>query len=200
MDCEVVIMRDADSLFSQREKILVDEWLKTDKPFHIIRDWYGQTDLILAGLWGVRMGLLGSIRLLINEYLSQTPQLHPTHADQFFLAEKIWSRIKKFAIHHSSIYDYENSEWSSQLARVHKNESGAIKPLGGWDEWKYYLETKGDYLLQLFHHNTLFANYILKDKNEFDLPLQYKRLIDSGEMAFKVYPIEISHHHEAKIG
>lgn len=53
-DCEVMISRDCDSRLSMREKLAVDEWLASDKDWHIMRDhpWHGA--LMLGGMWGVK--------------------------------------------------------------------------------------------------------------------------------------------------
>jgi hypothetical protein len=67
-NAKYVIFRDADSLISDREAKLVNQWIKSNKPFHIIRDWFTHTDLILAGLWG------GYAPFLQNIDISYTPQ------------------------------------------------------------------------------------------------------------------------------
>lgn len=44
------IIRDADSLLSFKERAAVDEWLKSGKWFHIMRDSLEHSELILAGM------------------------------------------------------------------------------------------------------------------------------------------------------
>lgn len=53
-DCEAMISRDCDSRLSIREKLAVDEWMASDKQWHIMRDhpWHGA--LMLGGMWGVK--------------------------------------------------------------------------------------------------------------------------------------------------
>lgn len=51
------LIRDADSIVSHREKAAVDAWLKSDKWFHLMRDNYSHTELILAGMWGGCTGI-----------------------------------------------------------------------------------------------------------------------------------------------
>jgi hypothetical protein len=102
-----VLLRDVDSQIGQREQGLVLHWLASGKPFHIMRDWYSHSDLILAGLWGAYAPLLAHIGEWIENYIaSQT--LHPTHADQEFLAAVVWPRIKNFALIHDSIHQADN--------------------------------------------------------------------------------------------
>ena len=52
---EVVISRDLDSLFSDREYAAVQEWLQSDDQFHIMRDHPYHGVSILAGMWGSRL-------------------------------------------------------------------------------------------------------------------------------------------------
>ena len=68
-DVEIVIVRDVDSQISMREKVAVDEWLKSGKKFHIMRDhkYHGRKYLpgrILSGMFGVRDGYLKSTKNL----------------------------------------------------------------------------------------------------------------------------------------
>ena len=62
-----VIFRDCDSRLSEREKILVDEWLKSNKDCHIIRDHPGHTCPILAGTFGSRNKLLKYLPNNLNQ-------------------------------------------------------------------------------------------------------------------------------------
>ena len=51
-EVDVMLSRDCDSRLNKREKLAVDEWLKSDKNFHIMRDHPWHNTEILAGLWG----------------------------------------------------------------------------------------------------------------------------------------------------
>jgi len=51
---EVMISRDTDTRILLREKLAVDEWLKSDKILHIMRDHPHHNDLILGGMWGIK--------------------------------------------------------------------------------------------------------------------------------------------------
>ncbi|MGB7205573.1 MAG: tetratricopeptide repeat protein, partial [Anderseniella sp.] len=46
------LVRDADSIINHREKAAVDAWLASGKAFHVMRDWWTHTELMLAGMWG----------------------------------------------------------------------------------------------------------------------------------------------------
>lgn len=101
---ERILFRDADSIIGKREAHWVQNWLNSPHPFHIMRDWYSHTDLILAGLWGAYAPLLTGMIDWVNQYLLQTPKLHPTHADQVFLAEIIWPKIHHFSLVHDTAH------------------------------------------------------------------------------------------------
>lgn len=53
-DCEAVIFRDTDSRLNLREKAAVDEWLNSNKTFHIMRDHPAHAFPILGGMWGIK--------------------------------------------------------------------------------------------------------------------------------------------------
>jgi hypothetical protein len=53
-DAETVLFRDTDSRLSIREAQAVDEWLRSGKTIHIIRDHPHHTSAILGGAWGIK--------------------------------------------------------------------------------------------------------------------------------------------------
>ena len=99
-----VQFRDADSIVSAREAQWVRAWIDSGKPFHVLRDWYSHTDIMLAGLWGAHAPLLAHMREWVDDYLRRTPELHPTHADQKFLAEAVWPRIMPYCLTHDTVH------------------------------------------------------------------------------------------------
>jgi len=83
---DVMISRDADSWLSYREFICVEEFLKSDKKLHIIRDHCYHSQKIMGGMWGAKKGLINDIGSLINEYKSKSCY------DQGFLAECVYTK------------------------------------------------------------------------------------------------------------
>ena len=83
----VMISRDTDSRLTKREKAAVDEWLASDKDFHIMRDHPQHATEILGGMWGVRNRLLIGMVSGINDYAKGDFW----QVDQNFLREKIYS-------------------------------------------------------------------------------------------------------------
>ena len=110
-DVEIVIARDTDSQISMREKVAVDEWLKSGKKFHIMRDhkYHGIKYLpgrILSGMFGARDGYLRSTK---NLYDSMKNNAFKYGNDMKFL-DKIYDFVKNDMIVHDthSHYKYEN--------------------------------------------------------------------------------------------
>lgn len=102
-DVEVMISRDTDSRLNMREKFAVDEWLKSDKSFHIMRDhpWHGTQ--ILGGMWGVKFPKLKNMKSMINEYTKG----EFWQVDQNFLKEKVYHLIREESYVHDEFFNYE---------------------------------------------------------------------------------------------
>jgi tetratricopeptide (TPR) repeat protein len=119
------IIRDADSLLNIRERVAVDAWLSSGRHFHVMRDFYTHTELILAGMWGGVRGALPSMRALISEWLRG--QKHVTYnratSDQIFLREKVWPVVRHSALVHDSWFDFGD--------KVNFPEVGTLPP------WKH---------------------------------------------------------------
>ena len=95
--------RDCDSVINIREKAAVDEWLASGKPFHVMRDHVEHAELIMAGMWGGRAGLLPDLSRAAVDYYEQ----HNTRdrwIDQDFLRELVWPAIKNHTLVHDDFY------------------------------------------------------------------------------------------------
>lgn len=103
-DVDVMISRDTDCRLNEREKLAIDEWLKSDKSFHIMRDhpWHGTQ--ILGGMWGVRGDILKDMKPMIDEYSKG----NFWQVDQNFLKEKVYNIIKNDCFVHDSYHNYES--------------------------------------------------------------------------------------------
>jgi hypothetical protein len=53
-DVEIMMSRDTDTRFLLREKLAVNEWLKSDTTFHIMRDHPHHNFCILGGMFGTK--------------------------------------------------------------------------------------------------------------------------------------------------
>lgn len=94
----IVIIRDLDDRLSDRHKFVVDEWLASDKDLHLIKDHPNHLYPVMAGLWGVRNGLLKDIK----KYILMWNNKDYYTTDQDFLKSLL---INKFFIDKSFIHD-----------------------------------------------------------------------------------------------
>jgi hypothetical protein len=96
------LIRDADSLLCIKERVAVDDWLRSDRYFHAMRDWYTHTDLILAGMWGGVGNILPSPGELFRA--STGWRVENDHVDQDILTETVWPTIRGSILIHDSIF------------------------------------------------------------------------------------------------
>jgi hypothetical protein len=102
---DVVISRDTDSRLTLREYYAVQEWLESNKSFHIMRDHpYHRTE-ILGGMWGVRNGLLkGVMHQAILDY-NKGNFNNKYQVDQNFLRDVIYPLVKDQAMIHDEFFE-----------------------------------------------------------------------------------------------
>lgn len=96
---EAVIIRDVDSFCTYREKLMIDEWLRSDKKFHIIRDHVNHTGRIMGGIWGIKKGL---IDIDIKKETKKLLMTNQYGMDMAFLNEIIYPLVKHDAMVHDS--------------------------------------------------------------------------------------------------
>ena len=101
---DTMISRDTDSRLNHREKSAVDEWLNSDKDFHIMRDHPYHATEILGGMWGVRNGLLKGISKMITDY--DRGELDGKYQiDQNFLRHVVYPLVKHKALVHDEFFE-----------------------------------------------------------------------------------------------
>ena len=100
-DVEIMLSRDCDSRLWFREKAAVDEWLASDKDFHIMRDNTFHATAILGGMWGLRGDLLSNISNQIDEYKKGDFW----QVDQNFLRDIIYPKVSDKAFVHDPFFD-----------------------------------------------------------------------------------------------
>jgi hypothetical protein len=100
-DVDVMISRDCDSRVNTREKEAVDEWLNSDKGFHIMRDHPWHNTAILGGMWGSRKGVVTEMKTLIDSYVKG----NFWQVDQNFLKEFIYPKVKDQSLVHDEFFD-----------------------------------------------------------------------------------------------
>lgn len=121
-DSNIMISRDTDSRLSYREKFAVDEWLSSNKDFHIMRDHPYHNTEILGGMWGCKNGLLKNIRTLINNYKKG----NFWQVDQNFLKEKIYPLVINNSIIHDSYLNFETNKHKFPSERINQEFVGDV--------------------------------------------------------------------------
>lgn len=101
---DVVISRDTDSRLGLREHMAVNEWLASDKDFHIMRDHPFHATEILGGMWGARNGLLKGITSAIANYNKRDFD-NKYQVDQNFLREMVYPKVKDKAMVHDEFFE-----------------------------------------------------------------------------------------------
>jgi hypothetical protein len=102
------LVRDCDSVVNQREVRAVQQWLESDRWFHVMRDWWTHTDPILAGMWGGIAGVLPDLAALLSAY--KPPAKETANVDQWFLRDVLWGSIRHLALIHDRCYRSEGSQ------------------------------------------------------------------------------------------
>ena len=96
------LVRDVDSVFSVREVNAVHEWQSSEQWFHVIRDWWSHTDLMLAGLWGGVAGVLPNLNHLLSQYQPNT--METPNVDQWFLRDCVWTYVRHSVLTHDRCF------------------------------------------------------------------------------------------------
>lgn len=98
----IMLSRDCDCRFSERERDAVQAWEKSNKLFHIMRDHPWHNTAIMGGMWGCKYPCLADITKRILAYRSRTFQ---KGCDQFFLAREVFPWIKDYSLVHDEFFD-----------------------------------------------------------------------------------------------
>ena len=102
------LIRDCDAVINVKERVAVEQWLQSDKHFHVMRDYYTHTDLVMAGMWGGVGGVVEEIESLIEDF--QQNHIQSRVMDQTFLNEVLWSTIRQSSLIHDSCFNSYNSQ------------------------------------------------------------------------------------------
>ena len=103
-DVEAVISRDTDCRLSHREKAAVDEWMNSDKGFHIMRDHPYHAFPVLGGMWGAKRGCLPNMRQLIDNW----SQRDAYGTDYEFFAHAVMPLIQGDVLVHDEFFGRRN--------------------------------------------------------------------------------------------
>ena len=89
---EIVIFRDSDSRFTKCELVMVNDWLASDKKFHVMRWDYSQDVSVMGGLWGLR-GHISELREPVKKCL-ESKNFWLRGADERFLNKNLTPKMK----------------------------------------------------------------------------------------------------------
>lgn len=137
-DVDTVIIRDADSPLTKRDRALVDYWLASDKEFYLCRDHPQHVRPLVAGLWGCRGKGIEKIKKIASfdpgyarygddeKYLAQTVYLK--HQREFMVFSPYLSyrgeHPESLRLSRTNYADYlgrvesEENEWSDQVMKA----------------------------------------------------------------------------------
>ena len=93
-EVELFICRDSDSRVNPREAAAVEEWLRSGKPFHSMRDHYEHTVPIMGGMWG------SYAWPDFKKLLQAWPLSGRMGDDQDFLTQRVWPLVRNNSISH----------------------------------------------------------------------------------------------------
>jgi hypothetical protein len=97
---DTFLVRDTDSCFTWREVEAVNEWLRSDKQFHVMRDHPHHDIPILGGMWGARGNILRDMDKLVAAW----PTKSFKGSDQRFLESIVHPRVKHTTLAHDDGY------------------------------------------------------------------------------------------------
>lgn len=102
------LVRDIDSVLNERERAAVDAWIDSGKAFHVMRDWWTHTDLMLAGMWGGIAGMLPPITELLANY--RPVAMETPNVDQWFLRDMVWPLLRDDCLVHDRCFRMPGSQ------------------------------------------------------------------------------------------
>ncbi|MEA3126162.1 MAG: hypothetical protein QOD67_3181 [Caballeronia sp.] len=131
------LLRDADALLSEREHAAVQEWVESPYYFHIIRDYFTHTELILAGLWGGCAGVLHNAVESMQQFAATNAD-SGRFIDQHYLRENVWPTLRKSVLSHDDLFGFHEAKpfpphapnrWNTDKFHVGSNTS--YQAIGG---------------------------------------------------------------------
>ncbi|NUU68782.1 tetratricopeptide repeat protein [Enterobacteriaceae bacterium BIT-l23] len=103
------IIRDADSLLSEREQASVEAWIASPCYFHHMRDYFTHTELLLAGMWGGYTGIIPDIDALIRQFCVQY-EGNARFTDQYFLRSVLWATVRNSILNHDELFNFHHAQ------------------------------------------------------------------------------------------
>ncbi|MDF7660975.1 tetratricopeptide repeat protein [Erwiniaceae bacterium L1_54_6] len=131
------IVRDADSLLSEREVAAVEAWLQSPYWFHHMRDYFTHTELLLAGMWGGCNGVFRNIEQQMRDFIARY-QGSERFTDQYFLKLALWPTVRDSLLSHDDIFRFNQAQpWPAhdpirwQTDRFHVGSNAGFSSMAG---------------------------------------------------------------------
>lgn len=171
----IMIARDTDSRFTLREKLAVEEWLKSDKTFHIMRDHIHHNFVILGGMFGTKkIKSLENWSNIIQNYCQNDIRMY----DQDFLRDYVYPLIKNDAVIHATFHKYEG-ELAKDFPIPYDNEFRFVGEYIYADESRSNIhieELKNNYKPQI---NLITSFYIIQNPDTPQLEKRNQELLQT---------------------
>ena len=97
------LVRDCDARVSEAEAALVQQWINSGYPFHVMRDHVLHNELMIGCLWGGRTDCGIDIIDLMRRYFTSGPNAKYGH-DQRMLGRTLWPLIRNRCLVHDKYY------------------------------------------------------------------------------------------------
>jgi hypothetical protein len=106
-DVEIMMSRDTDTRILLREKLAVEQWLNSDKIFHIMRDHPYHLEVIMAGMFGIKKNkIIENWKEKMNNY---NQNIYSYGYDQYFLRDYIYPHIIDYSMIHATFSKFEGN-------------------------------------------------------------------------------------------
>jgi hypothetical protein len=161
----IVFLRDCDSVVSYREKMMMTDFLNSNKKLHIIRDHPNHKEHIMAGLFGSNCSGISNIEEIINN--SNLKDLNQYNVDQFFLSKFIYPKYKNNMLIHDSFNHYYREldeiilKYPKQIThlgqRMYDDMTEDVKRLKEFEGYIIFNKNQFDSVYELIEH---FLNYL----------------------------------------
>ncbi|CAF1496572.1 unnamed protein product [Adineta steineri] len=137
---DIMMSRDLDSAFTQRERAAVNAWIASNKSFHSMRDHPMHGVPMLGGLWGFRPSLNRTISRVIHNKIHNRELIrrYGGRADQTFLTSHVWPLAKASVIVHDSFlckngFGHKSEAFPTQRPSANETNCfvGCVRPCCG---------------------------------------------------------------------
>lgn len=152
-DVSICFSRDADSCINARDQYCIEKFLQSDKTFQIIRDHPAHVTQILGGMWGIKRGLLKSIKL---RELYQNFTFQNWNTDQCFLRECLYPRVKEDAMIFDEFIQYDGEHCDRIDVPTEVSDEGEREFVGR----PVYLNMHIDTVVTATDSNPLYIDFI----------------------------------------